>query len=312
MALAGPPPLLNSSPLSVLISDLRDERAATVAFPPGETRVSLARTRRFAAEPLEILLESYERFGPIFTLRLFHGNVVFMLGPAANHYITVSHASNFLWREGHFRDLIGLMGDGLLTIDGEFHRSSRRIMLPAFHREHLEASVEVILEETDRALEQLTPGARVDLYTWTRRLAMRVAMRALFGVDPDGPRARSIDAAGLFEEALAFYASDYLLRVLRGRHSPWARMQRAARRLDALIYSEIARRRADGQRGADILSLLLDAHDEEGLKHTFFGVGIARKGWLEPNDILNTLDLDQMKAYLQERTSWTRKPPQKG
>ena len=89
-------------------------------------------------------------------------------------------------------------------------------------------------------------------------------MRALFGVDPDGETARSIDAAGLFEEALAFYASDYLLRVLRGRRSPWARMQRAARRLDALIYSEIARRRADGQRGADILSLLLDAHDEEG------------------------------------------------
>src|SRR5438445_530873 len=84
------------------------------------------RTRRFAGEPLPMLLDAYERFGPVFTLRLFHSNVVFMLGPAANHYITVSHASNFTWREGHFRDLIGLMGDGLLTIDGEFHRRSAR------------------------------------------------------------------------------------------------------------------------------------------------------------------------------------------
>ena len=71
-----------------------------------------------------MLLEAYERYGPVFTLRLFHGNVVFMLGPAANHYITVSHATNFTWRESHFRDLIGLMGDGLLTIDGDFHRRS--------------------------------------------------------------------------------------------------------------------------------------------------------------------------------------------
>jgi len=55
-----------------------------------------------------------------------------------------------------------------------------------------------------------------------------------------------------------------------------------------------------------------DAHDEEGFNHTFFGIGIARKGWLEPNDILNTLDLDQMKTFLQERTSWTRKPIKKG
>jgi cytochrome P450 len=264
VALVGPPPLGDASPLSVLLSDLRDERAATVPYPPGETRLSLARTRRFAVEPLEVLLESYERFGPVFTLRLFHSNIVFMLGPAANHYITVSHASNFLWRDSNFRDLIGLMGDGLLTIDGEFHRRSRAIMLPAFHREHITASVDVIVQETELALAQLQPGTAVDFYAWTRRLALRVAMRALFGVDPDGEQARSIDAAGLFEEALSFYASEYLLRVFRGRLSPWARMQRAARKLDVLIYAEISRRRASGERGGDVLSLLLDAEDEDG------------------------------------------------
>jgi len=256
--------MVDVNPLRVLVEDLIDERRAPIPFPPGETRVSLSRTKRFADEPLEILLECYERYGPIFTVRLFHSNVVFMLGPAANHYMLVSHASNFLWREGHFRDLIGLMGDGLLTIDGDFHRSSRRIMLPAFHREQLEASVGTILEETERAVGELVPGTTVDLYAWTRHLAMRVAMRALFGVDPDGETARSIDAAALFEEALAFYASEYMLRVRRDRRSPWARMQRAARRLDAMIYGEISSRRAQGRRGQDILSLLLDAQDEDG------------------------------------------------
>jgi cytochrome P450 len=264
VALVGPPPMLNSRPLSVMLSDLRDERSASVPFPPGETRPSLARTRRFAVEPLPMLLDAYERFGPIFTLRIFHSNTVFMLGPAANHYVTVSHASNFSWRESHFRDLIGLMGDGLLTIDGEFHRRSRMIMLPAFHREHIAASAEAVVDETTRALDELTPGRNIDLYMWTRRLAVRVAMRALFGVDPDGEQARSLDAAALFEEALSFYASEYVLRVLRGRFSPWARMQRAARSLDTLIYSEISRRRATGERGQDILSLLLDAEDEDG------------------------------------------------
>jgi cytochrome P450 len=263
VALVGPPPLLNSKPLSVLLEDLRDERSAEVPFPPGETRFSLTRTRRFAEEPLPMLLDAYKRFGPVFTLRLFHSNVVFMLGPAANHYITVSHASNFTWRNSHFRDLIGLMGDGLLTIDGEFHRRSRLIMLPAFHREHIAACADAVILEATQAIESLTPGVSIDLYAWTRTLAVRVAMRALFGLDPNGAQARSIDAAGLFEEALAFYASDYFLRVLRGRYSPWARMQAAARKLDTLIYSEISRRRASGERGQDILSLLLDAHDED-------------------------------------------------
>jgi cytochrome P450 len=264
MALVGPPPLLGSSPLSVLLEDLRSERRASVPFPPGETRPSLARTRRFAAEPLPLLLEAYERFGPIFTLRLFHSNVVFMLGPEANHYVTVSHASNFSWRESHFRDLIGLLGDGLLTIDGDFHRDSRRIMLPAFHREHIVASMDVIAQETDLALERFQPGVELDLYAWMRHLALRVAMRALFGLDPDGPRAQAIDAAGLFEQALSFYSTDYFLRILRGPRSAFARLLRAARQLDTLIYDEISRRRATGERGTDVLSLLLDAHDEDG------------------------------------------------
>jgi cytochrome P450 len=256
--------MLNSRPLSVMREDLRAEWSATVPFPPGDTRPSMARTRRFANDPLPMLLDAYERYGPVFTLRIFHGNVVFMLGPAANHYITVSHASNFTWRDSHFRDLIGLMGDGLLTIDGDFHRRSRLIMLPAFHREHILASAETVIDETVRAVEQLTPGSAVDLYAWTRRLAVRVAMRALFGVDPDGRQARAIDAAGLFEEALSFYSTEYFMRVLRGPLSPWARLQRAAGKLDTLIYSEISRRRATGERGMDILSLLLDGHDEDG------------------------------------------------
>jgi cytochrome P450 len=264
VALVGPPPLLDTNPFAAVLGDLREERSASVPFPPGDTRFSLARTRRFANDPLPLLLDSYERFGPVFTLRLFHGNVVFMLGPAANHYMTVSHAANFTWRESHFRDLIGLMGDGLLTIDGDFHRRSRLIMLPGFHRERIAASVDVMVSETNAALDQLAVGDRIDLYTWTRRLALRIAMRALFGLDPDGETARAVDAAGLFEQALSFFSSEYALRMLRGPYTPWARLQQAARALDRLIYAEISSRRASGERGEDILSLLLDAHDEDG------------------------------------------------
>jgi cytochrome P450 len=54
------------------------------------------------------------------------------------------------------------------------------------------------------------------------------------------------------------------MQVMRGPRTPWARMQAATKRLDAIIFSEIDRRRATGARGEDILSLLIDARDEEG------------------------------------------------
>ena len=187
--------MLDRRPLAVMLEDLRDERTASVPFPPGETRFSLRRTRAFAEEPLPLLLAAYERHGPIFTERVLHERRLdARAGGQPLH--PVSHAANFQWREGHFRDLIGLMGDGLLTIDGDFHRRSRLVMLPAFHREHIMASVQTVIDETDRALAELTPGTELDLYAWTRKLAMRIAMQALFGLDPDGERARAIDAAG--------------------------------------------------------------------------------------------------------------------
>jgi retinoid hydroxylase len=264
MPLASPAPLRSYNPLVVLVQDLLDERSATVPFPPGETRPSLARTRRFASDPLPLLLESYERFGPVFTLRLFHANSIFALGPAANHYITVSHSSNFLWRTSYFRDLIAFAGDGLLTTDGDFHRASRQIMLPAFHHQRILASLGTMVDETSSALDSLHPGDTFDLYRFTRRLALRIAMRALFGLDPDSPAARSIDAPALFEQTLSFYSRDYALRMLRGPFTPWARQQRATRLLNRLIYSEISRRRSSGERGEDVLSLLIDASDEDG------------------------------------------------
>ena len=261
MALVGPAPV-SFNPVRRLAGDIIAERRVEVPFPPGEKWFSIKRTRGFALHPLPLLLDAYERLGPVFTMRVFHGNTVFMIGPEANHHMLVSHASNFSWREGHMGDLIPLLGDGLLTIDGEFHRRSRRIMLPAFHHEAILAALARMNGEIDRAFEGWRDGARIDIYYWTRRLALRIAMRALFGFDPDSAGAR-IDIARNFEQGLGFWARDYWLQVIRGPGTPFTKMQEARRALDGVIFAEIASRRRSGERGNDLLSLLLDATDED-------------------------------------------------
>ncbi len=265
-----PPAPPSTNPLRRLARDLQRERRirARDVYPPGATGVSLDRTRRFNHDPLPLLLESYARFGPVFTLRIFHGRTVFLLGPEANHFMTVSGVEHFSWREGYMGDLMPLLGDGLLTTDGDFHRRARRIMLPAFGHQRILASLDAMAPEIDAALAAWpVDGSELDLYTTTRRLALRIAMRALFGLDPDGELARSTDAATEFEHALGFWARDYFLQILRGPRTPFARMRRARQRLDSLIFEEIAARRRSGARGEDVLSLLLDATDGEGGGH---------------------------------------------
>ena len=268
MSLTGPEPI-NTNPLRRVAFELQTERRGRGGYPPGDVTPSLRRTHRMIADPLSLLLEAYERHGPVFSLRILNARNVFMLGPAANHFMLVSHADRFRWRDGGFGDLIPLLGDGMLTIDGDFHKQSRRIMLPAFHHERVRSAQGVMEEEVERALAPWQDGLELDLYAWARELALRVAMRALFGFDPD-LKAGAMSPAREFERALGFYGREYWLQVLRGPGTPFRAMSTARQRLDRLIYAEIALRRRErsgdersargsGARGEDVLSLLLDA-----------------------------------------------------
>jgi cytochrome P450 len=255
-----------TNPLRRVAKDLSRERRATVPFPPGELRPSFARTRRAVKDPLPEMLRCYNAYGPVFSIRVLHAPVTMMIGPEANHYMLVSNAKNFLWREGSFGDLIPLIGDGLLTIDGLTHKTARRMMLPAFHHEQVAAAVGTMVEEIDRDLTSWGHGeTRLDVYDWSRHLALRIVMRALLGIDPDAT-ADGHDPAKEWEAALDYYGNDLFVQSLRGPLTPWARMLKGHRRLTALVTQEIeARRRGDGdaaERGG-IVSLLMDARDED-------------------------------------------------
>jgi cytochrome P450 len=256
-----------TNPLARIRDDLGAERRAArrASLPPGPKLPSIARTERMRRDPLSVLLPACEEHGPIFAIRIFHAIHVFMLGPEANRFMLVTDRDKFRWRDGGLGDLIPLIGDGLLTTDGEYHDRAREIMVPVFHRERIAAAASVMSEEAERALADWRTGDRVDLYDWSRHVAMRVAMRALFGLDPD--RA-GVDVAATFERGLSFYEREYFLQVVRGPGSPFARLRRVRRTLDRIILDEIARRRSDDRSGEDILGLLIEAEDAQGMRFT--------------------------------------------
>ncbi|HEY2717167.1 MAG TPA: cytochrome P450 [Solirubrobacterales bacterium] len=258
------PPQMSANPVRRVAADLVAEWRGRGKFPPGPGDFSWARTHQIAHDPLPLLLGMYEEHGPIFSMRLLHTRVVFMLGPEANHFVTVGAPENFHWRESSFGDLIPLLGDGLLTIDDDYHDRARAIMMPAFHREQVTAAVDSMRLETAAAVAALPLGGVVDVYDWMRNLAMRIAMRALLGLDPDEAGKGAI-AAEHFERALGFFGIDYGLRLLRGPGSPWRRLVASRRILDEIVFAEIAERRAapDPER-RDILSLLVAVRGEGG------------------------------------------------
>ena len=258
------PTQMSDNPVRRVADDIRAEWRGRGKYPPGPSDFSLARTHQIAHDPLPLLLSNYEEHGPIFSMRLLHTRVVFMLGPEANHFVTVAHPENFHWRESSCGDLIPRLGDGLLTIDDDYHDRARAIMMPAFHREQVTAMIDSMAAEAEGAIATLRPNEVFDLYDWMRNLAMRIAMRALLGLDPDGA-GKGAAAAEHFERALGFYGIDYPLRLLRGPGSPWRKLVSSRKVLDDIVFAEITRRRAAPDPDSrDILSLLLGARGEAG------------------------------------------------
>jgi cytochrome P450 len=248
-----------------LADDMRREarvRRRGARWPPGSIAASWANTRAAIADPLRLLLEHERRYGPVFTIRVLHEPVVWAVGAEVNHQILVADFDAFHWREGRFADLWWLLGDGLLNIDGAYHRDFRMLMLPAFHRESVAAVSETMIAEAARAADSLRDGQTLEVYRWTRRLAMRIALRALIGLDAADHRESSLAEA--FEKSLSIHGRPVVQQLLRGPLTPYARAHAARRTVDALVQAEISERRRRGDPGRGVLGLLLAATDDSG------------------------------------------------
>jgi cytochrome P450 len=261
---APPPPPMQLGLFTRISGDIRREwrvrRRATL--PPGSTTFSWAHTRRIIAEPLSLLLEHERRFGPVFTLRLLHEPIVWAIGAEANHQILVSEFDAFQWREGRFADLWPLLGDGLLNIDGAYHRDFRMLMLPAFQREYIERVADTMIEEALTAANQLQDGQVVEVYHWVRELALRIALRGLLGFEDSAGREGPL--ANAFEASLAIHGEPVLLQMLPIPRGPLRRAIAARRTLDALVRAEIEERRRKRDPGRGVLGLLLAATEDTG------------------------------------------------
>ena len=152
----------------------------------------------------------------------------------------------------------------LLLLDGARHLRARRMMQPPFHGERIQAYGAVIRDITDAVIDGWPVGRPFAIHPELRRLTLEVILRTVLGVE-DGPgfmRLRDLLTALV---TVATRPWTQLLRVDLGSQSPWGRLMRIAREVEDMLFAEIARRRADGAGSrTDVLSLLVEARDEQG------------------------------------------------
>ncbi|PYE52952.1 cytochrome P450 [Deinococcus yavapaiensis] len=165
--------------------------------------------------------------------------------------------------------LDALIGRGLLTSEGEFWRRQRRLAQPAFHKARIEGYAGAMVAYAERLARTWRPGDVRDVHADMMGLTLEIVAKTLFDAEP------STEALHTVGEALDV--------VLRENERQWRgmlflvppllaesrrRVTDAVRRLNAVVRDIIDERHAHpGDRG-DLLSMLLEARDDEGLGMT--------------------------------------------
>ncbi|HTU52162.1 MAG TPA: cytochrome P450 [Acidobacteriaceae bacterium] len=234
-------------------------------FPPGLQRnLPLYLFRRFFRPGNPILLFEHlaKTFGPVSHYKLGGSNIVFINEPELIREILVTQASAFIKERTQNRMKI-LLGEGLITSEGDFHMRQRRIAAPAFHRQRIQSYAEMMVERGAAMRANWQPGQTFDMSAAMMELTLEIVARTLFATDVTAAIREINDEVNVI---MRLY--NYLIALPRAEsYLRWPipgliRFRKARARLDAQVYRMIAERRAANEDRGDLLSMLMTARDE--------------------------------------------------
>lgn len=236
----------------------------TPALPPGPRplipTINFIKLRR---NPIKFLTGLYEKFGDVVYFKLGPQPVVLLTNPDNIRDVLITHNKQFMKGEGLQRAK-KLLGEGLLTSEGEFHLRQRRLAQPAFHRQRIAAYATTMVDYAERLSEGWQPGEERDIAREMMRLTLAIAGKTLFDADVETEADEIGDALSETMEMFNYLTLPFF-QILEKLPLPVMKRFKAARqRLDETIYRMIRERRESGEDRGDLLSMLIQARDTEG------------------------------------------------
>jgi cytochrome P450 len=231
--------------------------------PPGPRGLPLiGEARSFARDPLAFLSAAADRYGDIVNFRLGRLDVFFVRHPDYVREVLITQRASFTMTSLRAK-INAVVGEGLFTSRGELHARQQRLMLPVFRKSRIEAYAGQMAELSQRMRDQWQAGDTIDIADEMMKLTMLIAAQALFEQDIGGDTQSVSRNIGITLEFFTRLSSPFLKLSLALPLPATLRFKKAVRDLDAVIYRMIERRRDTAATGKDLLSLLMQAKDDE-------------------------------------------------
>ena len=242
--------------------------------------------------PLRLFIDCHKKYGDVVRLPLASGFAAYVVShPEAIRHVLQDNYTNYTkgyarsdrdnvetadqlaQRRGFLLSNKLILGNGLLSSEGDLWKRQRRLMQPAFSRHRLAGLVSTMSEAIEAMLPSWKPfadsGRRLDLPAEMMHLALTILLKSMFSLDIHGADADAVD------EALSTY-----LRIMKHRGECLKAeassldpegpselqedaLRKAVEQLEAIVYRIIDKRRRSEEERDDLLAMLLSARDEE-------------------------------------------------
>ena len=245
---------------------IRTAVSARAARPPGPKGTPIMGVmREFNRDQLGFIEHCAQKYGDVVWMRFLYVPAIFLYHPDDVEYVLVTNSRNFIksmsLRSNFFQRLVG---NGLLTSQGDEWKRQRRLSQPAFHRERVASYGNTMVDYTKRLAYKWREGETRDIHRDMMRLTLEIVVQCLFSADVS----HDVDEVGAtLKELVKPFASQATLKWILNNRLPTPahlRFHALARKIDNVVYRIISERRATGKDAGDLLSMLLATRDEDG------------------------------------------------
>jgi cytochrome P450 len=217
----------------------------------------------YLRDPLKFLDQS-QRLGPFVDVEFPMVRALMLTEPEHIEEVLVTKAK-FFSKDMFAQQLKRLLGEGLLTSEGDFWLRQRRLAQPAFHRERIAGYGRTMVECAEAEVNRWRDGEERDVHEDMMRVTLEIVGKTLFGANV---ASRARDIADALDAVMTHYSDPVALGVPHWDKLPTPgnkRFRDGIAMIDSIIRDLIAAHRANrAGDGSDLLAMLLAARDEDG------------------------------------------------
>lgn len=236
-------------------------------LPPGPDGWPLiGDTRAFASDRLGYVTRLAREYGDVVRTRMAGGREFYALfHPDHLRHVLVDHNDRYV-KGRFFQRQLDFLGTGVLNAEGEAWRRQRHAVEPAFHPDRIREYASFMTAFAERTVDRWGDDEVRDVHADTMRLTLEVVAKALFDVDLGTEEAAVGEALSTIMAANR-RRTERLVALPEWVPTPEGRaLERAERRLDAVVEGIIDERRAAGDAGDVVSALLAAGMDESAIR----------------------------------------------